>query len=76
MGQSTYQIDFWLNAFRGSKHILCCELLSRSQTVDADIDIMGAVAVPDLKQGFVPQCLKSDQCCNFSGTSDVSPHHT
>jgi hypothetical protein len=48
---------------------------SRSHIVDADIDIMGAIAVPDLKQGFVLQCLKSDQCCNFSGTSDVS-HHT
>jgi hypothetical protein len=70
MGQNTYKIDFWLNAFWGSKHKLC-----RSHTVDADIDIMGAIAVPDLKQGFVLQCLKSDQCCNFSGTSDVS-HHT
>ncbi len=75
MGQNTYKIDFWLNAFRGSKHKLCCELLSRLHTVDTDIDIMGAIAVPDLKQGFVLQCLKSDQCCNFSGTSDVS-HHT
>jgi hypothetical protein len=70
MGQNTYKIDFWLNAFRGSKLKLCI-----SHTVDADIDIMGAIAVPDLKQGFVLQCLKSDECCNFSGTSDVS-HHT